>query len=141
MKRTTCKAIGLIMPLANYAERERMSKLVDDRPATAGVHFIVSTMEPAYRAGDVLLIRPSDTAESGPDYLFRQKRTKRYVLLRVSRVTPLFIFGRQFNPAKIRRLPRKVWEPAYKVTGKYNRDPSDDWEQVPASRLTAGGAQ
>ena len=66
------KALGLFMPLAPCAERERLSKLVDDRPATAGVHLTMSTMAPAYRVGDVVLIRPSETVEAGSDYMLRR---------------------------------------------------------------------
>jgi hypothetical protein len=123
MKRTPRKALGLVLPLASSCERERVSKLVDDR-MTAGVHIVVSTMEPAYSAGDVVLVRPCDTVEAGRDYMLRRKGTKpaTYRLLRVKRVTPTYIFGRQFNPNRLCRMPRKAWAPAYKVTGKYNRD-------------------
>jgi hypothetical protein len=128
VKRAPRKALGLILPLASCAERERISKLVDDR-MTAGVHLVISTMEPAYSAGDVALVRPWDTArvEAG-DYMLRRKGSKpaTYRLLRVERVTPTYIFGRQFNPPMLQRLPRKTWEPAYRVTGKYNRDPVAD---------------
>jgi hypothetical protein len=127
------KALGLILPFATDTDRERISRLVDDR-MTAGVHLVVSTMEPAYSAGDVALVRPWDTArvEAG-DYMLRRKGSKpaTYRLLRVERVTPTYIFGRQFNPPMLQRLPRKAWEPAYRVTGKYNRDPE----------ATVGGAQ
>ena len=130
MKRPNHEALGLILPFASTAERERVSKLVDDR-MTAGVHLVVSTMAPAYDAGDVVLVRPSHYVIAGHDYMLRRKGSKpaTYRLLRVERVTPTYIFGRQFNPAKICRLPFKAWAPAYKVTGKYNRDPapqSDD---------------
>ncbi len=134
MSRTPRKALGLILPLASTAERERISKLVDDR-MTAGVHLVVSTMAPAYDAGDVVLVLPSDYVIAGHDYMLRRKGSKpaTYRLLRVERVTSTYIFGRQFNPAKLCRLPHKVWAPAYKVTGKYNRDPA------PAAE--PGGAQ
>ncbi len=124
MSRTPRKALGLILPLADPVERARVSKLVDER-MTAGVHLVVSTMEPAYSAGDVALVRPCDTVEAGHDYMLRRKGSKpaTYRLLRIERVTPTYIFGRQFNPAKLCRLPFKAWEAAYKVTGKYNRDP------------------
>ena len=130
MKRPNHEALGLILPFASTAERERISKLVDDR-MTAGVHLVVSTMAPAYDAGDVVLVRPSHYVIAGHDYMLRRKGSKpaTYRLLRVERVTPTYIFGRQFNPAKVCRLPFKAWAPAYKVTGKYNRDPapqSDD---------------
>jgi hypothetical protein len=129
MTRHPRKALGLILPLASCAERERISKLVDDR-MTAGVHLVVATMEPAYSAGDVALVRPCDTVEAG-DYMLRRKSSKPalYRLLRVERVTSTYIFGRQFNPAKLCRLPRKTWAPAFKVTGKYNRDPPPCLEQ------------
>jgi hypothetical protein len=129
--RTPRKALGLILPLADPVERARVSKLVDDR-MTAGVHIVVETMAPAYNKGDVALVQPCDTVEAG-DYMLRRKGTRpaTYRLLRIVRVTPTYIFGRQFNPPMLQRLPRKMWLPAYKVTGKYNRDP------VP----TAGGAQ
>jgi hypothetical protein len=119
------KALGLIMTLASPADRERVSKLVDDR-MTAGVHLVVSTMAPVYNAGDVALVRPCHYVIAGHDYMLRRKGSKpaTYRLLRVERVTPTHIFGRQFNPAKVCRLPFKAWAPAYKVTGKYNRDPA-----------------
>jgi hypothetical protein len=47
-------------------------------------------------------------------------------LWRTVRVTPTYIFGRQFNPPMVRRLPRKQWEPVYRVTGKYHRAPSQN---------------
>jgi hypothetical protein len=133
VKRPNREALGLILPLASTAERERISKLVDER-MTAGVHLVVSTMAPVYNAGDVALVRPCDTVEPG-DYMLRRKGSKPalYRLVRVERVTPTYIFGRQFNPPMLQRLPRKVWAPAYKVTGKYNRDPA------PGAEL--GGAQ
>jgi hypothetical protein len=118
MKRPTRKALGLILPLASTAECERVSRLVDDRPATVGVHLVVSTMAPAYDAGDVVLVRPCDAVEAGRDYMLRRKGSNLYRLLRVERVTPTYIFGRQFNPAMVRRLPRKAWAPAYIATGK-----------------------
>ena len=44
--------------------------------------------------------------------------------LAFERVTGSHFHVRQYNPAKVWRLSRNVWEPAHKVTGKYNRDPS-----------------
>jgi hypothetical protein len=124
VKHSNRKALGLILPLASTAERERVSQLVDDR-MTAGVHIVVSTMAPAYNKGDVALVQLCDTVEAC-DYMLRRKGTRPaiYRLLRVERVTPTYIFGRQFNPPMLQRLPRKTWAPAYKVTGKYNRDPA-----------------
>jgi hypothetical protein len=45
MKRPTHKALGLILPLASCMERQRIANLVDDRPATAGVHLKMTTTQ------------------------------------------------------------------------------------------------
>jgi hypothetical protein len=103
----------------------RKSALVDDS-ATMMIHLVVDTMSPRYDAGDVLFVRPCKTVEAGHDYILQKKGSKPATLrlFTVERVTGSCIYGRQYQPAKVCRLSRRVWTPAYKVTGKYNRDRS-----------------
>jgi hypothetical protein len=126
---TPRKALGLILPVATRAECANTVDYLDDGPATAGIRMAVDTMSPAYRVGDVALVRPSETADTGNDYVLRHKGTDTYRLVRVERITPTYIFGRQYNPPMLQRLPRKTWEPAYKVIGAYR------------ARHVPGGAQ
>jgi phage repressor protein C with HTH and peptisase S24 domain len=82
------------------------------------------SMEPAYERGNLLLVNPSAPVAPGDDCLFLRETADggRYVLIkRLVRMTQQGWTVRQYNPAKTYTLPRKEWQKAHLVIGKYNR--------------------
>jgi hypothetical protein len=120
------KALRLIMPLAACADASAYPSWWTIGPRLPVFTSPCPPWAPAYSMGDVALIRPCDTVEAGSDYMLRRKGRSpgTYRLVRVDRVTPTYIFARQFNPPMVRRMARQQWTPAYKVTVKYNGEPA-----------------
>ena len=82
------------------------------------------SMEPAYERGNLLLVNPTASVGPGDDCLFLRETVDgtRYVLVkRLLKVSAQGWTVRQYNPAKTYTLPRKEWQKAHLVIGKYNR--------------------
>lgn len=82
------------------------------------------SMEPAYERGNLLLVNPAAPVAPGDDCLFLRETADggRYVLIkRLVRMNQQGWTVRQYNPAKTYTLPRKEWQQAHLVIGKYNR--------------------
>lgn len=82
------------------------------------------SMEPAYERGNLLLVNPTAAVGPGDDCLFLRETADgtRYVLVkRLLKVSAQGWTVRQYNPARTYTLPRKEWQKAHLVIGKYNR--------------------
>jgi len=82
------------------------------------------SMEPAYERGNLLLVHPSADVSPGDDCVFlrEDKDGTRYVLIkRLVRRNEASWTVKQYNPAKTYTLPRREWQKAHLVIGKYNR--------------------
>ena len=82
------------------------------------------SMEPAYERGNLLLVNPTASVGPGDDCLFLRETADgtRYVLVkRLLKVSAQAWTVRQYNPLKTYALPRKEWQKAHLVIGKYNR--------------------
>ena len=82
------------------------------------------SMEPAYERGNLLLVNPSANVGPGDDCLFLREAADgtRYAL--VKRLVKPGAQGwtvKQYNPPRTYTLPRKEWQKAHLVIGKYNR--------------------
>ncbi|MFZ5784102.1 MAG: XRE family transcriptional regulator [Pseudomonadota bacterium] len=82
------------------------------------------SMEPAYERGNLLLVNPGASVSPGDDCLFLRETSDgtRYALVkRLVRVNEQTWTVKQYNPPKTYALPRKEWQKAHLVIGKYNR--------------------
>jgi phage repressor protein C with HTH and peptisase S24 domain len=82
------------------------------------------SMEPAYERGNLLLVHPSADISPGDDCVFLRETADgtRYVLIkRLVRRNEASWTVKQYNPAKTYTLPRREWQKAHLVIGKYNR--------------------
>ena len=74
--------------------------------------------------GNLLLVNPTASVGPGDDCLFLRETADgtRYVLVkRLLKVSAQAWTVRQYNPLKTYALPRKEWQKAHLVIGKYNR--------------------
>ena len=82
------------------------------------------SMEPAYERGNLLLVNPTAAVAAGDDCVFVRETVDgtRYVLIkRLVRANEQSWTVKQYNPARTYTLPRKEWQKAHLVIGKYNR--------------------
>ncbi len=101
----------------------RDQRLVGVRDAFA-CYVVGESMFPAYEQGNLLLVNPAVPPNAGDDCLFVQESPdgSRYALIkRLVRFNSTSWTVKQWNPDKTFTLPRKEWQRALLVIGKYNR--------------------
>jgi transcriptional regulator with XRE-family HTH domain len=101
----------------------RDQRLVGVRDAFA-CYVVGDSMVPAYEQGNLLLVNPAVPPGAGDDCLFVQEAPDgaRYALIkRLVRFNTTSWTVKQWNPDKTFSLPRKEWQRALLVIGKYNR--------------------
>lgn len=82
------------------------------------------SMAPAYEKDNLLLVKPGVAVNSGDDCIFLRETIDgtRYALVkRLVRYNDETWTVLQHNPSKTYGLPRKEWQKAHLVIGKYNR--------------------
>lgn len=102
---------------------QRDQRLVGVRDAFA-CYVVGESMFPAYEQGNLLLVNPAVPPGAGDDCLFVQEASDgaRYALVkRLVRFNATSWTVKQWNPDKTFTLPRKEWQRALLVIGKYNR--------------------
>jgi hypothetical protein len=101
----------------------RDQRLVGVRDAFA-CYVVGESMFPAYEQGNLLLVNPAVPPNAGDDCLLIQEAADgaRYGLIkRLVRFNSTSWTVKQWNPDKTFTLPRKQWQRALLVIGKYNR--------------------
>jgi transcriptional regulator with XRE-family HTH domain len=101
----------------------RDQRLVGVRDAFA-CYVVGESMFPAYEHGNLLLVNPAVPPNAGDDCLLIQEAADgaRYALIkRLVRFNSTSWTVKQWNPDKTFSLPRKEWQRALLVIGKYNR--------------------
>jgi transcriptional regulator with XRE-family HTH domain len=101
----------------------RDQRLVGVRDAFA-CYVVGESMFPAYEQGNLLLVNPAVPPAAGDDCLFVQEAADgaRFALVkRLVRFNATSWTVRQWNPDKTFALPRRDWQRALLVIGKYNR--------------------
>ncbi|SRR6266851_1978891 len=101
----------------------RDQRLVGVRDAFA-CYVVGESMFPAYEQGNLLLVNPAVPPNAGDDCLLIQEAPDgaRYALIkRLVRFNSTSWTVKQWNPDKTFSLPRKEWQRALLVIGKYNR--------------------
>jgi transcriptional regulator with XRE-family HTH domain len=101
----------------------RDQRLVGVRDAFA-CYVVGESMFPAYEHGNLLLVNPAVPPNAGDDCLLIQEASDgaRYALIkRLVRFNSTSWTVKQWNPDKTFSLPRKDWQRALLVIGKYNR--------------------
>ena len=101
----------------------RDQRLVGVRDAFA-CYVVGESMFPAYEQGNLLLVNPAVPPNAGDDCLLIQEASDgaRYALIkRLVRFNSTSWTVKQWNPDKTFTLPRKQWQRALLVIGKYNR--------------------
>jgi hypothetical protein len=101
----------------------RDQRLVGVRDAFA-CYVVGESMFPAYEHGNLLLVNPAVPPNAGDDCLLIQEAQDgaRYALIkRLVRFNSTSWTVKQWNPDKTFSLPRKEWQRALLVIGKYNR--------------------
>jgi transcriptional regulator with XRE-family HTH domain len=101
----------------------RDQRLVGVRDAFA-CYVVGESMFPAYEHGNLLLVNPAVPPTAGDDCLLIQEASdgSRYALIkRLVRFNSTSWTVKQWNPDKTFSLPRKEWQRAMLVIGKYNR--------------------
>jgi transcriptional regulator with XRE-family HTH domain len=102
---------------------QRDQRLVGVRDAFA-CYVVGDSMMPAYEQGNLLLVNPAVPPGAGDDCLFVQEAADgaRYALIkRLVRFNSTSWTVKQWNPDKTFTLPRREWQKALLVIGKYNR--------------------
>ncbi len=97
---------------------------LDGIPEAYGCFVSGDSMEPAYEKGNLLLVNPSANVAAGDDCLFLRESSDgtRYALVkRLVKLAPQGWTVKQYNPPRTYTLPRKEWQNAHLVIGKYNR--------------------
>ena len=87
-------------------------------------YVVGESMFPAYEQGNLLLVNPAVPPNAGDDCLLIQEAADgaRYALIkRLVRYNATSWTVKQWNPDKTFTLPRKQWQRALLVIGKYNR--------------------
>ncbi len=101
----------------------RDTRLVGVRDAFA-CYVVGDSMFPAYEQGNLLLVNPAVPPNAGDDCLFVQETpdSQRHALVkRLVRFNATSWTVKQWNPDKTFNLPRRDWQRALLVIGKYNR--------------------
>ena len=101
----------------------RDQRLVGVRDAFA-CYVVGESMFPAYEQGNLLLVNPAVPPNAGDDCMLIQEAADgaRYALIkRLVRFNSTSWTVKQWNPDKTFTLPRKQWQRALLVIGKYNR--------------------
>ena len=101
----------------------RDQRLLGVRDAFA-CYVVGESMFPAYEHGNLLLVNPAVPPNAGDDCLLIQEAADgaRYALIkRLVRFNSTSWTVKQWNPDKTFTLPRKQWQRALLVIGKYNR--------------------
>jgi transcriptional regulator with XRE-family HTH domain len=101
----------------------RDQRLVGVRDAFA-CYVVGESMFPAYEQGNLLLVNPAVPPNAGDDCMLIQEAADgaRYALIkRLVRFNSTSWTVKQWNPDKTFSLPRKDWQRALLVIGKYNR--------------------
>ena len=101
----------------------RDQRLLGVRDAFA-CYVVGKSMFPAYEHGNLLLVNPAVPPNAGDDCLLIQEVPdgSRYALIkRLVRFNSTSWTVKQWNPDKTFTLPRKDWQRAMLVIGKYNR--------------------
>src|SRR6266404_4305964 len=101
----------------------RDTRLIGVRDAFA-CYVVGDSMFPAYEQGNLLLVNPAVPPNAGDDCLLIQEVPdgSRYALIkRLVRFNSTSWTVKQWNPDKTFSLPRKEWQRALLVIGKYNR--------------------
>jgi phage repressor protein C with HTH and peptisase S24 domain len=101
---------------------QRDQKLQGVRDAFA-CYVVGESMFPAYEQGNLLLVNPAVPPNAGDDCLLIQEAADgaRYALIkRLVRFNSTSWTVKQWNPDKTFSLPRKEWQRALLVIGKYN---------------------
>ena len=102
---------------------QRDQRLQGVRDAFA-CYVVGKSMAPAYEQGNLLLVNPAVPPNAGDDCLLIQEAADgaRYALIkRLVRFNSTAWTVKQWNPDKTFTLPRKQWQRALLVIGKYNR--------------------
>jgi hypothetical protein len=87
-------------------------------------YVVGESMFPAYEHGNLLLVNPAVPPNAGDDCLLIQEAADgaRYALIkRLVRFNSTSWTVKQWNPDKTFSLPRRDWQRALLVIGKYNR--------------------
>lgn len=93
-------------------------------PDAYGCFVSGASMEPAYEAGNLLLVNPAAEVAPGDNCLFLRDASdgSRYVLIRrLVRINAKSWTVRQYNPVRTYTLPMAEWSKAHLVIGKYER--------------------
>ena len=109
--------------VAQFDAIHRDQRLVGVRDAFA-CYVVGESMFPAYEQGNLLLVNPAVPPNAGDDCLLIQEAPDgaRYGLIkRLVRFNSTSWTVKQWNPDKTFTLPRKQWQRALLVIGKYNR--------------------
>ena len=102
---------------------QRDQRLVGVRDAFA-CYVVGDSMVPAYEQGNLLLVNPAVPPGAGDDCLFVQEApdgSRHAMIKRLVRFNSTSWTVKQWNPDKTFSLPRKDWQRAFLVIGKYNR--------------------
>lgn len=87
------------------------------------VYVVGDSMEPVYEPGDLLLVHPGLPPSRGRDVLLTAQRPDGEAAALVKRLvqaTATDWIVRQYNPPTEFPLPRREWQSAYVIVGKYN---------------------
>ena len=101
----------------------RDQRLVGVRDAFA-CYVVGESMFPAYEHGNLLLVNPAVPPTAGDDCLLIQEASdgsRSALIKRLVRFNSTSWTVKQWNPDKTFSLPRKEWQRALLVIGKYNR--------------------
>lgn len=104
-------------------------------PSEFGLIVGADRMAPVYDPGDTVLCKTRSSLRAGRDYVVAAQWDSRIVfnneakptimrIVRVERLTDSYLFAREFNPSRIRRLSRAKWKPVARITGVYHRRPA-----------------
>ncbi len=100
----------------------RPEELLNVRDAFA-VYVIGESMEPRYEQGDMILIHPTRPPKRGDDVLLLSAQEDGAFAALIKRLVKWDSQSwtlRQYNPDKEYELPRKDWQRAYVVIGRFN---------------------
>jgi phage repressor protein C with HTH and peptisase S24 domain len=88
------------------------------------VYVIGESMEPRYEQGDMILVHPTRPPKRGDDVLLLSEQEDGAFAALIKRLVTWDNNAwtvRQYNPAKEYDLPRKEWQRAQVVMGRFNR--------------------